>query len=261
MVVSTGLSTAGSQASVYINVDASRFERFLTDVERTHLPFVTRIALTNTAKAARDEVRTEMQRVFNKPVPYTLRGVTFTKADKATPYAEVKIGGEAVGKLPPSAYLYPQVFGGPRSQKSFERQLLKKGGISPGSVVVPAERAPLNAYGNLSAGFINRVLADLQIETGFAGSTRARTTKSLKRNKNYRTARFFLIGEGHRWLEPGVYQRNPQTNAIWPVLFFVKEQVYKQRLDFHKVVREAAEKHFAPEFAAAFKRAMQTARR
>ncbi|AEH79164.1 hypothetical protein CN068_32590 [Sinorhizobium meliloti] len=243
-----------------IKVDLRQFNRSLTDIERKQLPYAIMLTLNETAKGGRLEVQREMDRVFDRPTPYAKRGVVFDRASRQNLRAAVVVTGDRTkGGLPATAFLGPQIEGGMRTHKAFERQLVDRGLMQRNLVAVPAKRAPLDRYGNMTQGFLNRVMADLQIDYRGAGATRTRTSSSLKRNKNYKSARFFVPRQPSH-LYPGVYQRDPATNAIHPVILFVPQVSYRIRLRLREVVERYVVANVHDHFAVAFQRAVRTAR-
>lgn len=243
-----------------VRLDLRKFERSMSDVARKQLPYAAMLALNETAKGGRLAVQKEMDRVFDRPTPYAKRGVMFDKATKQNMRAAVVVtGNRTKGALPATAFLGPQIHGGQRTHKAFERQLIDRGLMERGEVAVPANRTPLNRYGNMTQGFLNRVMADLQIDYRGAGATRVRSDASLKRNKNYRNARFFVPKRGGH-LFPGVWQRSPADNSIFPVMLFIRSEGYRVRLQLEAVVERHVAATIDDNFAVAFAHAMRTAR-
>lgn len=244
----------------HIRFDLSKFERSLTDIERKQLPYAIMLTLNEAAKGGRLEVQREMDRVFDRPTPYAKRGVVYDRATRQNLQAAVVVTGDRTkGGLPATAFLGPQIEGGTRTHKAFERQLIDRNLMKRNEVAVPAKRAPLDRYGNMTQGFLNRVMADLQIDYRGAGATRVRSDQSIKRNKNYKNARFFAAKRpGH--LFPGVWQRDPTTQAIFPVILFVSRSTYRIRLHLREVVGRYVTANIHDHFAAAFERAVRTAR-
>lgn len=240
--------------SASIVMDTEGFFAFADDMERRQLPYVISLALNETVKGGRLAVQEEMERVFDRPTPYAKRGVVYDRAEKTRLTAAVVLTGDRTrGGLPATAFLGPQVHGGLRALKAFERQLVDRGHLHDGEVVVPASSAPLNRYGNVTQGLLNRVMADLQIDYRGAGATRARTATSLKRNRNYRKARFFVARRGGH-LFPGIYQRIPGKRDLTPLLLFVSAREYQKRLPFFEVVARHANAEFNGHFIKAFDR-------
>jgi len=250
----------GALVRAELRWDMRAFEAKLSAAERRQMPYAMALALNETARGGRAAVQKEMDRVFDRPTPYAKRGVVYDKATRDAPVAAVVLTGDRTrGGLPATAFLGPQVEGGRRTLKAFERQLQDRGLLPSGRVVVPAARTKLDRYGNVPQSFLNRMMADLQINYRGAGAERARTDRSLKRNRNYRSARFFVPATASH-LAPGVYQRVPGSREVFPVLLFVEARAYAVRLRFHDVVREHAARHFARNFTEAFAKAMRTAR-
>jgi hypothetical protein len=225
------------------------------------MPLVMSRALNQTAYSGRIAVQGAMDRYFDRPTPFAKRGVVYNKATEQNLTAAVVLSGDKAsrGVLPATAFLGPQVHGGLRTLKAFEVQLRERGLLPPGHVAVPAKRAKLDRYGNMPQSFLNRVMADLQINYRGAGAERARTKRSLKRNKNYRAARFFVPAKGSH-LKPGVYQRKPRSREVFPVILFLRSRPYTPRFPFFAIVEEHVDKTFPANFDAAFARAMRTAR-
>lgn len=205
-------------------------------------------ALTRTAGEVKTAVRTELQRSIDRPTPYTLNSlfvkpatadkllaVTFIKDDRATSKAGT----------PPTKYLLPQIEGGGRNTKRFERALQLAGHLPPGWAVVPGVGARLDAYGNIERGQIIQVLSQLRI-TLVAGTTRnlAFGKKGIAAQRKA-GGRFFVIKPG-QGAQPGVYQREFAGRGIVPVMIFVKGAQYRRRIDFEGVSRRQIERSLKP---------------
>jgi hypothetical protein len=117
---------------------------------RDKIPFVNAYALTKTAQDVRlDEIET-MQRVFDKPTRFTLNALYVRPATKQDQFAVCEFK-EGFGSVPAWRYLGPQVVGGKRSHKSFEKRLIAKGLMLASEYAVPGKGAQLDAFGNVSA--------------------------------------------------------------------------------------------------------------
>jgi len=77
-----------------VRFDLTQFERNLTDIERRQLPYAVALTLTETAKGGRLEVQREMNRVFDRPMPYAKRGVVYDMATKQNLTAAVLVTGD-----------------------------------------------------------------------------------------------------------------------------------------------------------------------
>lgn len=233
-------------------------------------------ALNWTAADAQVEVQQVMRRVFDRPTPYTIRGVGVWRARMSDPVATVGIkDAGAAGKGTAAAdFLAPQVYGGQRSVKRFERALQRIGALPPGWMAVPASGAQLDAYGNMNRGQIVQILAALQAfgEQGYRANMDAKGRARLARGSKRSYGREYFVSHGRGWrqgtgswkhgrtqhLPAGVWMRQGGGlgKALRPVLIFVRGAQYKSRLQFHRTVIEYAQR----EFPAKFDRAMRSVR-
>ncbi len=235
-----------------IKFDLTGFNRYLNDIEHDRMPSIIRNTLNDTARDARADVKKEMDVVFDRPTPYAKRGIIYDEATREKLQAAVVVTGDrSTAALPATAFLGPQIEGGLRTHKAFERQLIQRGHMLKSEVAVPGRDTPLDRYGNMKQGILNRVMADLQINYTQVGAERARTARSVKRNKNYQKARYFVPERG-KHLHPGVWERTPRTRDIKPVILFVKSESYRVRLKLKEVVERRAradlERNFTREF-------------
>src|SRR5574340_131161 len=103
------------------------------------------IALDKTAQAIRNEVRDEMRRVFDRPVPYTLNSLQITPTKGHNMQAAVWFKDPERMR---QHYLVPQVEGGPRQLKGLERAIAARSGVK--MELVPGAGARLDQYGNVA---------------------------------------------------------------------------------------------------------------
>lgn len=223
-------------------------------------------ALNWTAADARDEVQREMRRVFDRPTPYTIRGVGVWRATAADPIARVGLK-DAAGKGTAAAdFLLPQVYGGARGVKRFERALQRIGALPAGWVAVPASGAQLDAYGNMNRGQIVQILAALQAfgEQGYKANMDAKGRARLAKGSKRSYGREYVVSHGRGWrhgtgswkhgrnqhLPAGVWMRQGGGlgTSLRPVLIFVRGAQYKPRLQFHRVVVEFARRELPLKF-------------
>nr|WP_320010559.1 hypothetical protein [uncultured Desulfobulbus sp.] len=98
------------------------------------------VALTKTGKSIKEEVQRQTKTRFDNPTRFTINSVELTPATKAKP--EARVGFKKPDRME-QHYLLPQVEGGQRKLKGFER------GIGLGELV-PAAGARLTQSGNIS---------------------------------------------------------------------------------------------------------------
>lgn len=202
-------------------------------------------ALTFTTERVRDGLRAEMSRVFIGPVPFTLNSLRLKTATAQRLEAEVKIKDEAGKGTPAIKYLAPQIYGGNRGQKRFERSLERSGLLPNGWVTVPGDAVKLDASGNVPSSVYVRVLSQLRVQIfgGFESRIggkdldKAKVAKTVKRQGG----RFFVGKPGNGRMPLGIWFRQTigldETNVstISPMFLFVPSAKYKKRFDFFGV--------------------------
>jgi len=218
-----------------IKVDAKGFSRQLKelkDIEQKAMPYAAAAALTKTAVGLRQALSAEMNNIFDRPTPYTLRAFEYHAATKEKLEARVWLretaggpGSRRTSTQPPSVWLQPQIFGGPRRDKGSERQLRKDGLLPIGKYVVPGKGAQLDQYGNIKRGDVTKALAGVR-----------------KKSKRY-----FVM---YRDKKPiGIGQRTSRGKGGMSVLLaFVDKPTYSRRLPFHQVAERYVEQHLPAEF-------------
>lgn len=206
-------------------------------------------ALTRTVVDVHKAEREELLRTLDRPTPQTLSAMRYVPASADRLEAWVgfdvqrvtDIRGQTLrytqGETPASRYMLPQVQGGVRSAKRFEKLLQAAGHLPAGWFAVPGAGARLDAYGNVSRGQVIQVLSQLRI-TGTAGYTRNMSDDARKQIAAQRKAggRFFVVRPGAK-IAPGVYQREFTGRNITPIFIFVNRATYRARFDFYGVAR------------------------
>lgn len=239
--------------SVRADTNADALGRKLSNAVANQIPFATALALTKTAQDIRAAERTEMQRVFDRPTPFTLNAFEVIAARKDSLVAEVRYKeGHPYARR---HFLRVQAEGGGRPLAAWERHLRDSGalmglGLSP-AAIIPARGARRDAYGNWSAGERNRVLSALQAQRDSLSNT---TDNSRRRNP--RRADYYV---GRRGRTFGVFRQQGDDDDL--ILLFVdKVPVYPARFDFDGVARRTWATVYEGNFEAAMDRALASAR-
>ena len=169
-----------------VRTDLKQAERYLQGLRKDQVPFATAYALTQTAKDAQSNIIEEMQRVFDRPKPYTLNGTFVKPATKRDLTALVKLkdghfgaNTESSKRGYPDKYLAAEVTGGARRPTAFEKLLIYNGLMPPGYYAVPTNFAPRDPFGNVPPGFYTRIRSQLEIGDEF--QRKSRTPKSQRR--------------------------------------------------------------------------------
>jgi hypothetical protein len=227
----------------------------------TKVPLVTAKALTFIAQGAQREIVRTMPQVFEGgATAYTLNATRIEPASVQRLVARVAVKDRSSnnGTLPED-YLLPQVDGGRRKEKRFERNLRYAGVLGPGQRAVLGRSVPANlltAQGNLKRGEIQRILT----ATRTTFDPAQRKSSSARSRKNARNAPYFVGGLDQvsivggelavtkGAMAPGIYRRQPD-GGILPILVFVrKAPSYRPRLPFEDIARRVAEREFPSTF-------------
>ncbi|MDP5209998.1 hypothetical protein [Microbulbifer sp. 2205BS26-8] len=252
-----------------IIIDKSRFERRMQRLARDS-PKVAANALNYLAFDTRENMQREMESIFDRPAPFTLRGVLVERASAQNLQAKVFLRDEAFKGIPPAKYLQGQIHGGGRRHKRFERALQRIGLLPSGMYAVPSKHAPLDKNGNFPRGELIRMLSQLRAfgEQGYRANA---TAKSLARrwrgSKKKRGSQYFVLQQQRGKLPPGIYLRKNygndssiahlQMGAAKPMFIFVKAPSYRARFPFRKIAARVARDNIQKGFANAVKRELR----
>lgn len=253
------------------------------------IPYATRLAVNETAKKIQTALKIEARFAFDRPTAFTVNAPMVRFAKRGEIEAEVFLRNEATKGTPPVKYLEPEVEGGGRRVKRFERALRARGIMGPSEFAMPGAGARLNQYGNISAGQVVQILSQTQAfsEVGFKANQTARSADraGAKRPK------YFATRAGQS-LPPGVYERTGPTTStrqraiakratsearaagfdvtvkanriqprgVRPVLIFAAAPNYRRRYGFVEVARKTQARVWPGEFKKALRTAIRTAR-
>ncbi len=217
-----------------VQFDTARLrQEFKREAER--LARVQRRATYELAFRGVEAVRAEMLRVFDRPTPWVLNGMQVVPATNGAT-VEWKPGG-GNRSISAEKILRAQIEGGPRRLKRFERLI----GLPANRIAVPGKWAELDAYGNIKAGQLVKIISELRLfgESGYIANRRNRS-RGTRRRENY-----FIIrpGSDHAQLWPGIYRiAHEQGGAPLLVIAFVRAANYRARLAPARVIQQTVEK-------------------
>jgi hypothetical protein len=232
--------------------------------------------------------REAIARVFDRPRPNTIRSVGVRQyATKDRPEVRITIdngisrtAGESLfdanvaqqGKnaIAPATYLTPQIKGGSRVAKRFERALQRAGLMPAGNLAVFAKRSgALDQYGNLPGPKIVQILSWFQAfpQSGYRMNMTARTKANLiagKRKGMQHGIEYFRGGKG-TGVPDGIWERHyvggqGGKSIIRPVLIYVSHATYRVRFDFDVIGKQVMDARADAIAAEALRAALETAR-
>ena len=218
---------------ITVKVDAAKLERRLQAIAGEQVPFATALALTNTARDCSKALTEELPKYLDNPTPFTLKAFTIQRAEKATLRARV-FAKDAQGR-----YLTWQIDGGDRAPS---RKLQR----------LPAE-ITLNAYGNLPAGEIKRLVALAKAGKRVSKARGAKVGVSSKVDLFY--------GDPGAGRAVGIYKRIVKGDQEFLVPLVIMPQgpvKYRPRFPAERIVRDTAARVFPERFREAMRRAVST---
>lgn len=228
----------------------------LGEVQRRQLPFATAMGLNAVAEKIRLGELAVMRQRFDRPTQYTLNSLFIRRASKSKLAAEVNIKDSAYKAAPAANWLNSEIVGGDRRQKRSERALSQ---VGMGRYWTPGPGAVLDGYGNVSRGFIVKMLSALRAfgEQGYMANR-------SKSKRSQRKARNFDIFVGAPDGEPaGVWQRVAMGHgsALKPLMWIHNEApAYRVRFPFEKIAANIYRAHAPTEFEKALREALATAK-
>ncbi|NPU63384.1 hypothetical protein HL667_00035 [Bradyrhizobium sp. 83012] len=242
--------------AVHYRVEAADLMRKIRALAAEDAPMVTAYALTKTGQDIKAAEIETMKAVFDRPTRFTLNSLYLKPATKRDPVAEVYFK-EGFGSVPAWRYLGPQVEGGARMHKSFEKRLIAAGHMKAEEFAVPGQGVKLDAFGNIAGSLIMRILSQVQAAETYSGVKANATKASLKRKKKD-VGRYFVLrpdgsGRAARKVAAGIYWRQGLRDMV-PVILFVKAPRYQKRFPFFERAREVFDARLLINAQAGFER-------
>ncbi|GBQ26669.1 hypothetical protein AA0472_2178 [Acetobacter estunensis NRIC 0472] len=241
-----------------VNVDSKKLMRDLSALSEKEIPRAAANALNRLAIGSRLKVRDRMEEIFDRPKPFTLNSFWIDTATPNKLEAAVMTKDMAPKGTPAVRYLGPEIHGGRRDMKKFERDFAA---LSQGQYAVPGKDAPLDRYGNIPRGILIQILSRFNLMSGTSAymnmseRTAARLQKR-KRNAAGQRSDYFIARERGRGLPTGIYKlvgpgkvaqiirftpRAPNYKAVLPVEQIVNSTVSRRQ---DRIVQEEIIKAF-----------------
>jgi hypothetical protein len=245
----------------------------MDDLAKKQVPFALSRALNKTAEDMKAEMVREMPSRMDRPTPFTMNALYIRYANKGRLAAEIGYKDKSqAGKGNPAAnWMQPQVEGGPRNIKRFERALQMRNILPRGMYIAPGEACPLDAYGNIPGSFIVQILSYFRAfgEQGYRANITDKRKASLKRGskKSGFGFEYFVAKPNEGWstsqhLPPGIWKRVQFAggSAIKPIMMFVKTPSYQKRFPFYGIATKVIDNKLMQHFDAEMREAIRTAK-
>ena len=244
-----------------VTFDMSSVDRWASTVFPEQVAYAQAVGLTKTAQKVKAAQSQEMRNVFDRPTRFTLNSVFMRPATKQRKYSEVWL--KDTGDAAAAEYLKPQITGGKRPIKRFERRLQEANVLKAGWVAVPGKGARLNAHGNMSPAQLVTLMSVLRAHLDSNQNTTDRSRNRAAKAGKSRD--YFVSGPNHAAKAPnggrlpfGVYQR--VGRRIQSILFFAPSASYKKRYDFIKTAMDVVDRNIRNDFIDALHNAMGSRR-
>lgn len=230
---------------IEVKIDTREVEMMLGDL-RHKMPSVVARGLTKTAVDVQEKLRQELPAYIDRPTPYTLRSIIVSPAQKSREILQAVVGFASPGErtiLGPDdgnkSHMIPQVYGGSRPMKDSEKTLTFLGAniLPPGRQIVPGRGMPLDRYGNIKGGMMNRILYQGvkrgSASMGYASPLNKRG-EAASRKGQYFVARVNGIAIG-------IFKNMGKGVKPLSMLIFGKAARYRPRFPFHSIANRIAE--------------------
>lgn len=247
---------------VQVETDLAAVARQVKKAGR-QLPFAMSLAMNRVTNEVRKELEAHINRDFDRPTPYTQRSLYSRYSTKRKLEAEVKLKDIPIGKSRYSSdqnlgheFVSGAATGTTRNFTGLERWLYGKGYISSGEYVAPHANAKLDAYGNLSRGWLSRILSHLRINPD---STQWRSNSKRSVAKRTRAGTFFWSPGGN--FSRGVWLRQAgKGKQPVKVISIIRRPRYSVRVDIKRIGDTVVERNWHRELRKAIDEALATAK-
>lgn len=229
-------------------------------------------ALTWTAARVYQAERAEIQRAFDRPTRWTQNAPEYKPATPQNLSTVVQLKDDGTGGRFAYNYLEPQIDGGTRPQKRFEKLLQDANVLPAGWFAIPGNGARLDRFGNMRPSQIVEVLSAFRAFQQ-EGSSMNRTSRSVKTRKNTkRRLKDYFVSHPNATMKArnggrlpwGVYERK-RNGEIVTVLRFRPRVTYRKRLRWYEVaeatIAKWKDRHMGAALARAFGPVRSTAPR
>ena len=228
--------------------------RAFRELEQKQLPYAFALAATRTGQRVQNAARSALSQDLDDPTRTTLSSLFLKPATKAKPEARVWFKDSFFSGIPADQYLRPQVHGGKRKHKRFEKALIARGLMKSSQYAIPRPDV-LDSNGNVKGSQVMRILSGLGAAETVSG-VQANATSS-RRSKAKNNKRFFVATIGKA---TGVWERKQSAFGsgvkLW-FLFVDSEPAYQVRYDFFRIAEDTMAKWYEFEFTSALEHAAQ----
>lgn len=263
---------------ISVKVDISGLERKLQRLKEDQVPFATAKAITQTAHAVNEAIKSEMRSRFKGgPTPYSLRAFKVKAATKRDLRAVVSLRDDSPGKGTIWHKALGHLFtGSTREYKKMEGAFYRIGMLHKGLMMVPGSACPLDGNGNPPPSFIVQLISYFNAfgEQGYKANMTdkrrgklAKTGHSTAGYKSINGVVYFISRREGVWggrpqhLPAGIWAKSGTHGVnVAPVFLFVKAGHWGKAIDLETVAKATVNREFPRRFSIALKEAIGNAR-
>ena len=235
-----------------LTIDSKEFVVSLGNINK-NIHFAGVVALTRTAVIARKDVQKKMVQIFDRPTPYALNSIYVEPAKKEDTEPVAKLGFKSLDmeSAKGKSWVNPQMFGGPRVQKSFEKAISDGGveaaGIQTGRFrfLVPTRIMKRDGYGNVPRSQLNKMKQDI------VGAVKEGSIQKTKAPKVGYFVRYNKGGRPMIFNREALAKRHDQGAKQFPAMIFVAQPKYKPHFPAGKIIEESVDANLEKEYAKA----------
>lgn len=214
-------------------------------------------ALNIVSRKALTDQKREMNRVFDRPTRFIVNSIRvsqFARRDRLETKTGFKDTFASIRFDPVADTLQPHIDGGLRRPKRSEIRLRRFGILKQNEFLVPSRTAPLDRFGNIRRGIMQKILADLGsfADRGFDGNRKGNAKRQYVFGKVGDTKGIFRVAGG----------TSRQSTNRWSLIFLIVSRTprYRQRYKFFQIAERGLAAKIIPEFERQFAEALRTAR-
>ncbi len=223
--------------AITVKHDLDKLKAEMSRVQKEQIPFAASLAINAVARKAKDTMPGVLERLLDRPKPFTTKSGFFTtNSNKTNLQATVGL------KDKQASYLAALLAGGPRKLKIVEQRFM-------GRFFVPAQAMPIDSYGNVTKANLVAVV------------------KAAESRGEWKGKRIVVFPKGNGRLPAGVYASNKRNGlktekrGLTLLLLFVSRAPgYRQRIRLGEEVGKVVRASFPDEFAKGMAKAMASAR-
>ena len=222
------------------------------------------LAINDVSKQAVADARAHLHASLDRPTPWTIKRFRVLQYARKTHlqgyvgfddlYGQGGAGGRKT--TDPGYYLKPLLAGSARPAKGLELLMRARGLIDSGEFIVPSTAQKLNQYGNVSAGVIQKISANLRVTFDKYSRTPSGGARGGKKKAEYYFTRRGVRGQ----TLTAIWHRFPGGHAFPAFIVVSGAPRYKKQINLKNIVDTSVRKHFAAAFANRYAQAARTAR-